>query len=162
MKDFKRMFAVQMPEAPATPTELYKRLIMDTLSKSIQFDCDLDREKYIKAVKNLLILLRPHISRETNSKIKAMLDKLNKEIEDIKKKNLSDAQKKLQIVEKSYDIYETIFIIAIDTINNSPIVESEVEGILVFENGMDDIKKVASKIRKTLHVEEYSKSEVSE
>ena len=156
------MFAVQMPEAPATPTELYKRLIMDTLSKSIQFDCDLDREKYIKAVKNLLILLRPHISRETNSKIKAMLDKLNKEIEDIKKKNLSDAQKKLQIVEKSYDIYETIFIIAIDTINNSPIVESEVEGILVFENGMDDIKKVASKIRKTLHVEEYSKSEVSE
>lgn len=139
-------------QATLSPTDRYKQLIIKLLEDSIDYDCELSKEKFIKSVKNLAVILRSYYSDPIHNQIREMINELNKKIKEIKGKELNEAQKRIQIVEESYKVYEDLFILAIDTINNSPIVEKEVEGILVYKD-MKDLKELAKKIKQPINIE---------
>ena len=144
--------------ATLSPTDRYKQLIIKLVEDSITFDCELDKRKFIKSVKGLLVILRHYYPVKLNDLIRERITEMNEKVGAIEKKKLNESQKKTQITNLMYDYYEDLFVLCVDVINNSPIVEKEVEGVLVYSD-MEELKEVAKNVKKKVDIEDHEGGE---
>ena len=133
-----------------TSTNYYKILVLRLLEESIRKEMEKDYEGYINGIKALLRLLKIYMDEPTIKKIEKKFKDMEREIERIKKSNITDSQKKSKILEIKYEFFDTIATFVIDTLLASPIIEKEITGIIVHESKKDMLEEYAKLIRKPL------------
>jgi hypothetical protein len=138
-------------EGRQTPTEKYKTMLMDVLRQCIELDIPSKEEDFIRRVDqlhNLMRLYSIHRIEET--------DRYNKRIEELKetlklidsdsKSGYNQEQKKAKKLEERYQAAKDCLAIIIDMMNNSPIIEKEMEGLFYSPTSLSDYDKIRERI----------------
>lgn len=131
-----------------TPEEKLKRLIVEVLSKAISLDTDIHQKKYCISVKHFIRLLKKYMTQEVIDKIE---EKHNVTQEKVKKiqddKNKTDVDKEAEIVKLEYELMDEVIVYGLEALFNSPIIQREMEGIIISGKKLKDTKELAKKIQ---------------
>ena len=138
-----------------TPTDKYKVLLMDTLKRCIELDINLKDDEFVRCVDNLHNLMRLYaIHREKLvEKYNDKTEDLRKKLEDIQKgkgeyADFNDQQKEKIKLQTRYLCAKELLNIIIDMMNNSPIIEKEMEGLFYSPTSIGDYAKIRERILK--------------
>lgn len=139
-------------EGRQTPTDKYKVILMDTLKKAIELDTNGEDEKFIRCVDQLHNLMRLYaVHREGHvkkyeDKIKELQDELKSIDDDKEKKGYNQIQKDEQKLRARYRYAKECLAIIIDMMNNSPLIEKEIEGLFYSPTTLQDYTKIRERI----------------
>lgn len=141
-------------EGQQTPTERYKVLIMDVLQRCINLDIEKKDEEFIRAVDQLHGLMRLYaihrdrlVDQWNNKEIelKEDIQKIDREVD----RGRNEAQKENLKLKTRYKYAKEMLLIIIDMMNNSPIIEKEMEGLFYSPTTLDDYGKIRQRILET-------------
>ena len=137
-------------EGKQSPTEKYKSMLMDRLADTIRLDVAKEDEGYCRSVDSLFQLLRLYSLYRDNiiQKYKQTEEELDNKLNEVtngqgKYKDMNDAMRKEARNRLRYDYAKAKFSLIIDMINNSPIIEKDMEGLFfspTSPKGYDDIR----------------------
>ncbi|RLF43422.1 MAG: hypothetical protein DRN18_00085 [Thermoplasmata archaeon] len=124
---------------PSSPAEFKHRLIMKELAKCIEHlakSYNDDREKYafIMRVKTLHHLLLPYTPTSVKRKTKKLAKEYEKKIKEEVSKIASEEGKKKKELEIAMEFAEKLHYQNIQIIDNSKMMEEEVEGVIDLED----------------------------
>ena len=124
---------------PSSPADFKHRLIMKELAKCIDHlakSYNDDREKYafIMRVKTLHHLLLPYTPSSVKEKTKKLAEEYEKRIQKEVSKIASEEGKKKKELEIAMEFAEKLFYQNIQIIDNSKMMEEEVEGVIDLED----------------------------
>ena len=132
-----------------SPSEKYKDLIIDILRKGIYHDIDLNKAQYISSVKHFARLSKMYAPKEVVDLLENEYESIQSKITSIAK-DKSEQQRKEEKQKIEYEGYDQIQLLSVDCLMNSPIIDKDVEGILLSGPSMADLKKIQQTIRHPL------------
>lgn len=140
-------------QAYETPEERYKRMTLERLNDAQRSDAEGSKKKYCINIKHFLRLMKTYMIPQIIDHIEELYKELEDEIGAIKKKKMNKADQEAQITVKEYEFYDKAIVYGIDALQNSRIVQKEVEGIILAGKTTKDMAKLGAKIRKSKAVE---------
>ena len=143
-------------EGKQSPTEKYKSMLMDRLADTIRLDVAMEDEGYCRSVDSLFQLLRlyslyrEHIINKYKQ-VEVELDGKLKEVDagEGKYKDMNDSMRDEARKRLKYDYAKSKFSLIIDMVNNSPIIEKDMEGLFFSPTSPAGYKEIRARILET-------------
>lgn len=143
----------------ADSKQAWKIIVMQTLFQTIEADLNDNKKAYIRGVKNILRLLKPYIAPETAKGIEETFQKHKAELDKINEEAGTSAQLESKKLNLDYTFYDEIMVFVHDSLGSSPVMEHEIDGVLIYDNTEESLKKYGSAVRKTLDIKEVERGD---
>ncbi len=137
----------------------WKIIVMQTLFRTIESDLADNKKAYIRGVKNMLRLLKPYISPTTSKEIETIFQAHKAEKEKIDKEDGTPAQLDTKRLNMDYRFYDEIMVFVHDSLGSSPVMEHEIDGILIYDKELESLNKYGSAVRKTIPIKEVTRGD---
>lgn len=139
-------------EGRQTPTDKYKVILMETLKECIKLDVNEEDKKFIRSVDQLNNLMRLYavhradISKQYRDNVKDMEAEIEKMKADTLKGH-STPQKEQIETKIRYEYAKKGLALIIDMMNNSPIIEKEMEGLYYSPTTLEGYAKIRERFK---------------